>query len=410
MNIAIASETVDVRRGGAETSVVEMARLLARRGLNVVVLHREGSPDPTCGGDQHARPATGQFQAAALAAPGATKTARALAYLRSVERWRREHPEFLLHAVTPCLSADVYQPRGGTYAETILRSNAMVRSPLARWVKSLGRRLNRRQQLLLKVEEALLSGPRPPLVACVSDYVRRQVLCGFRGFPPDRAIVVFNGVDVAPRDPATAIRKRAELRQAFQLGEGPLLLFIAHNFKLKGLAELIEALRRRPPLDRRWRLVIAGRDDARPYERRVAAAGLAGHVRFVQTRVPVVDWYAAADLLVHPTWYDPCSRVVLEALCCGLPVVTTELNGAAEMILPGVHGRVIDRPANFAALAAAIESCLTPALRSSCQAAAPAARERLAMSRHVEELTVLYSAAASREPRSARSVLVESDS
>ena len=42
--------------------------------------------------------------------------------------------------------------------------------------------------------------------------------------------------------------------------------------------------------------------------------------------------YFAADFLVHPTFYDPCSLVVLEALACGLPVITTRANGASELL------------------------------------------------------------------------------
>ena len=42
--------------------------------------------------------------------------------------------------------------------------------------------------------------------------------------------------------------------------------------------------------------------------------------------------YFAADFLVHPTFYDPCSLVVLEALACGLPIITTRYNGASELL------------------------------------------------------------------------------
>jgi UDP-glucose:(heptosyl)LPS alpha-1,3-glucosyltransferase len=63
-----------------------------------------------------------------------------------------------------------------------------------------------------------------------------------------------------------------------------------------------------------------------------------------------LPYYAAADVYVHPTYYDPCSLVVLEALACGLPVVTTSYNGAGELIDNGVSGFVIDEPTNLAAM------------------------------------------------------------
>ena len=45
-----------------------------------------------------------------------------------------------------------------------------------------------------------------------------------------------------------------------------------------------------------------------------------------------------------PTYYDPCSLVVFEALACGLPVITTACNGAGELITDGREGFVIPAP------------------------------------------------------------------
>jgi len=43
-----------------------------------------------------------------------------------------------------------------------------------------------------------------------------------------------------------------------------------------------------------------------------------------------LDIYHASDAFILPTLYDPCSNATLEAAACGLPVITTEANGAAE--------------------------------------------------------------------------------
>ncbi|MFM8271267.1 MAG: glycosyltransferase, partial [Gemmata sp.] len=64
--------------------------------------------------------------------------------------------------------------------------------------------------------------------------------------------------------------------------------------------------------------------------------------------------YFGSDFLVHPTFYDPCSLVALEALACGLPVITTKYNGASELLTPPADGAVIDSPHDAAALAAAM--------------------------------------------------------
>jgi UDP-glucose:(heptosyl)LPS alpha-1,3-glucosyltransferase len=58
-------------------------------------------------------------------------------------------------------------------------------------------------------------------------------------------------------------------------------------------------------------------------------------------------YYGAADLLVHPTFYDACSRTVLEAMASGLPVITTTSNGASGILTNGEEGFVIEDPRNI---------------------------------------------------------------
>ena len=64
--------------------------------------------------------------------------------------------------------------------------------------------------------------------------------------------------------------------------------------------------------------------------------------------------YGASDVLVHPTFHDPFPRVVIEALACGCPVITTARCGAAEVITPGREGFVIPQPGDPIALSEAL--------------------------------------------------------
>ena len=165
---------------------------------------------------------------------------------------------------------------------------------------------------------------------------------------------------------------------------------MAHNFKLKGLAELIRATAGDRCARPRWTCWVAGRDNANPYRRLAASLGVEREVMFLGADVPVRSLYAAADVLAHPTFYDPCSRVVLESLCCGLPVVTTRHNGAAGVMRAGIHGEVVDSPRQIDALRRAIGSCLSPAVADACRSDAAAMCSRLSMSRHAAELIELY--------------------
>jgi len=235
----------------------------------------------------------------------------------------------------------------------------------------------------------MLSGADPPYVACVSEYVRRQVESAFAGFPKDRNRVVFNGVGIEPLPLDSADRERETIRRRLNVVERTsVVLFAAHNFKLKGLAKLIEALAELPGSD--WVLAVVGHGKAGRYRRLADRLRVRGRIEFLGQVEDTRSFYYGADVLAHPTWYDPCSRVVLEALVCGLPVVTTRFNGAAEVIEAGRNGMVVDSPRDAAALAAAIAQCLRPEVRAGCRAGAGAMAKRLSMARHARELKKLY--------------------
>ncbi len=373
MKVAIVQEDVDLRRGGAETSTIEMARRLAALGADVTVVCRADDATPSVDHNVTILP---------IAVRSGSRSVRTYRFVQAATTFCRSERFDIVHAVTPCPAANVYQPRGGTFAETVARSTAL-HSAWLRPFKRLGRLFNIRQRFLGRVERLLLTKYAGRMhVAALSEYVRRQVLTF--GFPPERVQVVFNGVD----PPAGGHADRAAVRVDLGVAEStPLVLFVAHNFKLKGLRELLRAATD-PRSD--WALVVAGRDDPQPYRRLAQRLGLEARVRFVGTATPIHVWYGVADVLAHPTWYDPCSRVVLEALVHGLPVVTTRYNGAAEAMTNGVHGAVIADPGDTPALAAGIAAALRPALRGACQADAPRMQAQLSMARHARELLVLY--------------------
>ena len=80
-------------------------------------------------------------------------------------------------------------------------------------------------------------------------------------------------------------------------------------------------------------------------------------------------YYAASDVLVLPTLYEPFGLVCLEAMACGLPVVTSTSAGAAELITAGVNGYVCDA-LDVETIHRAIEQAVSPGVRELMRAAA----------------------------------------
>src|SRR5262249_44622821 len=106
----------------------------------------------------------------------------------------------------------------------------------------------------------------------------------------------------------------------------------------------------------------------------------------------------AADFFVHPTFYDPCSHVVLEALACGLPVITTRYNGASELLQPPREGFVLDDPHDHERLAGAMARLLDPARRPACAPGARRARAPWTREHHYRSLLASFAEAAVRKP------------
>lgn len=104
-----------------------------------------------------------------------------------------------------------------------------------------------------------------------------------------------------------------------------------------------------------------------------------------------VPYYAAADAYVHPTYYDPCSLVILEAAASGLPIVTTRrCNGAAELFRDGAEILTVADPRDREALCERLDALLDPPLRAELGAAARRVALRHPFERNVAEILQLY--------------------
>ncbi|MGA2192412.1 MAG: glycosyltransferase family 4 protein [Nitrospirota bacterium] len=179
----------------------------------------------------------------------------------------------------------------------------------------------------------------------------------FYPIPPERVSVAYNGVDHERFNPEAASSSRAEIRARFGLLDEPVALFMGAGFRRKGLVTLIKALPLVKTMDReinRLKVLVAGSDAPGPYMRLAGRLGVSDRLIFTGHTASPDKFYGAADIFVLPTKYDPFSNSALEAMACGLPVITTAANGVSEIIEDGVNGFVLDNPEDFAGLAATL--------------------------------------------------------
>ena len=286
--------------------------------------------------------------------------------------------------------ADIYQPRGGTYRETQLRNIATRRSAVSRLFKRLMLALNVKQRQLSSLEARMLQRADGPHAIALSDYVVGQ-LQQHHGLPPERITKIFNGVDPIEFDEATWLAKREAIRSKYGIDEGQyLILMAANNLRLKGAETWIRALAKIKNSNHSVHSIIAGNGHPTPWIRLASTLGVNDRVTFAGHTDDISAYYHAADVLVHPTFYDPCSRVVLEARSVGLPAITTRFDGAAEVIDPGVNGFVLSSSDDCDGLAKAVVNVLDDIASGAIPRTRPETVAGFTMREHAEAVVRLY--------------------
>lgn len=167
----------------------------------------------------------------------------------------------------------------------------------------------------------------------------KQHVLSYYAFPEERIHVIYDGVDASLFNPR--VKKQSEALRAFhRLDNKDIVLgFISNNWPRKGLDLILAALARLPS---HFKLVIAGRGNTEAYKNKMKALGVEEkRVLFLGVMEEIQKVYALTDVFLLPTLYDPFAQVCREALACGIPVVTTPGNGAAEIIQPLINGFVL---------------------------------------------------------------------
>jgi UDP-glucose:(heptosyl)LPS alpha-1,3-glucosyltransferase len=358
VNIAFCYESVLPNRGGCETYIASLAHRLVADGQEV---HLYG-----CRWDEAALPDGMQFHA--VDRPRGPRFLRPWQFSAACRRGLAGADHDVTVGFDKIAGLDVLYPQGGIYAASA--EHNLLKHPGV-WMRRLARiakALDPAHHSFLAMERAMYRRHRP-LVIAISDRVRGH-LEHYYGYHAADVRVVRVAANPARFDETDRPRRRAEGREHWQFTpDATVGLFVGINYRLKGLEPLLHALRhvpRRPGLH----LLVVGRPESGAWQRLAHRLGVGDRVRFAGYCDDVRTAYFTADFLVHPTFYDPCSNVVVEALSCGIPVITSQYNGAGELMHPPREGYVIDDPHNHAHLAWCLERMLDPARRSACAAAA----------------------------------------
>lgn len=342
MKIGLILEQFDPARGGLENWTWQFARDLVARGHEVHVVAFDSKPGLESEGVIVNR----------LGEMPRSRLARAEVIAARLPALQFD----VSHDMGVSWHADIIHPHGGS--TIALWEHNLLRVPKWRQIR-FWRERRYRELAELERRQHLASSA---IIVAVSEMVRKHFELRHL-LPRERLRVIPNGVDVQQFTPEHRDAMRAPTREELGIAENEVLfLMLAHNLLLKNAETFLRAAAKLRKAGAPLRLVIAGGRKPEPFVRLAVGLGLGRAVLF-SGAVDPIPHYAAADVFVHPTWYDPCSLVTLEASASGLPVITTRFNGAAEMMRGEQEGFVLDDPGDVTALAARMESLLDPARR-----------------------------------------------
>ena len=377
IRFAIGIQDFSRKKGGAERYLIDLCYRMAAEGYEVhLYAERWEEEDPRI----HChRIRTIPFPKSLRLVSFAVKATRAI-----------EHGNYdITFGVGNTLAADVLQPHGGVHWAWFWKSLRAYDHPIVWAVKFLGRVLSPKQWVNGWIENSPYHKESLSKIIAISDMVKKDMIRWYR-VPEDRITVVYNGVDIDQFHPRNQ-KYREEVRKNHGIGEDFLILFVSNNFRMKGLDHLMKALvslKRRTSLP--FRLLILGRDRQEPYRCFADKIGVSGEIIFAGPTDAPERYYGAADLLVHPSFYDACSLTVIEALASGLPVITTSSNGASGILHQGKEGFVISDPRDEGNLEEKIAFFLDHHRRKEASIAARTLAEEYSTERNWREMKTIF--------------------
>jgi len=392
MRLALNFQKVDPSKGGAETYVVDLCRRLVKAGHSVD-LYAESWREDVLPPDVKCVP---------VRVLGRTRLGRMFSFGGNSAKALSAAEYDCTVGFINTWHHDVLIPQGGVHEGSLEANSKRYPEEIRRAFYKLGKKLNPKWWAYRLIERKQYDSTRSSRCVAVSRMVMEH-LQRFHHVPKHRVHVVPNAIDADRLIVSQPDAVRCGFRNKLGLAPGDLVgLFVGHNYWLKGLKPLLVALatrKRSDPAARPIKIVVCGGGKTAPFRRMIRRLGLENEVALLGFVDDIRACYWSCDFFVSPTYYDPCSLVVFEALACGLPVITTGCNGAGELMTDGREGYVITAPDSTGELIAALNHMTDNDARAMMSANATELGREQSMDRHVSRLIKVFEEVAAAKSR-----------
>lgn len=307
--------------GGAERFISRALEALGSEQLDLNIITRswQGTPHP----DWHLHICNPAKLGRVSRERGFAHAARAC--------WEREKFD-IVQSHERIAGCDIFRAGDGVHRVWLEQRARIVSS----WQR-LSAALSPYHRYVLQAEAEMFNSPTLKAVICNSEMVKRDILRCF-SLDAGKIHVIHNAIDASRFQPATEASRQATRQQLALPDSATVLIYVGSGFERKGLKAAIEAL----AASDRYLIVVGQDKQLQRYQQLANQLNCLDRLRFVGVQQDVQPFYHAADALLLPTLYDPFPNVVLEAMACGLPVITSTGCGGAEFITAGQEGFVCD--------------------------------------------------------------------
>ncbi|GHX99867.1 group 1 glycosyl transferase [Vibrio cholerae] len=299
--------------GGTELFLNCLSRYLAEQGEDVTIICRT-----------HVAPSHPSIKFVCLNGVSIGKAHRIWKFAKDVEKHLQNNHYDFVYGLGKTWSHDMLRIGGGTRRHLV---DSMKHG-----------KANLKDRVAIAIEKRSMAPGAYRHIVANSHKSSTEIQQAY-GVPAESISVIHNFVDTTRFSRERVKDQAQQLSVALKLDHSkPVFLFLGSGYKRKGLREALHAF---ALLNFSATLLIVGRENhEEDYKRLAHELGIAENCRFLGTQTQPELYFSIADCYLLPTHYEPFGFTVIEALACGIPVITTENCGAKEVLQPEVS-RVI---------------------------------------------------------------------
>lgn len=379
MRICYVIPSCNPARGGEQKDALTSALALSRIGHEVTILTGE------CPSEQ----GNSGVAIKKIHYSAATKNSKHLCFTQAASFELAKNSWEVVEGFSRVAVGNVSRVGAGS-RERFLEETRPFRSCVSAWRI----RLSSRHRFQKKMETQVYSRPNTLFVA--NSRKTADELVSVFSIPASRIFLVYPGTDISFFSPDRCELIREETQAKLGIKDSDFIMaFVGSGFFRKGLPQAISFVSKLKRQGIKAHLLVAGRDRTSRFSRMAREETCQAEVHFLGQVDNILSIYAASDLLLLPSLYEPYGLSPLEAMSCGKPIIITKQCGIAELLENGREGLLLNSPEQIDPGVNFIRELLAnSSLKETISHNARRTAEKLSSEIYAENLTNVYHHAA----------------